>query len=103
MTPVLLAALLITPRNLDAWTAPRSLKTMAFAKSKWQQNLEDMQKKRRFDEEAKRPPRPKSRYVPPEESNTTAVNILEEEKIRFDALRYGDQWKQNEILRKNLG
>jgi len=75
------------------------------AKSKWLQNFEEMQELRRRKEEDEvqdQLPKAKSRYVPPEQWNHT-LDMSEEEKIRFDALRYGNQWQQHEILKKNLG
>jgi hypothetical protein len=101
--PALHAAWTLTPQTTARITRPR-FGSAAFAKSMWEKNFDEMQEIRRLNEEARNPPPPKlkSRYVPPELWNQT-VDIMEDEKIRFDSLKYGNQWQQNEILRKNLG
>jgi len=110
---LLLTVLLGMPMSYIAWIiklptkvciARRMHTNSLLAKSKWLQNFEEMQELRRHKEEDAQDPLPKakSRYVPPEQWNHT-LDMSEEEKIRFDALRHGNQWQQNEILRNNLG
>ena len=51
------------------------------------------------------PPKPISRYVPPEQwqENATAEEIRWEQRVQADAQRGGDRVRQNDIIGNELG
>ena len=75
--------------------------------SQWKKNLENLAAKREREKngEPEEPtPKPKSRYIPPEKMSNRdeKIDMSYEERVRYDALKEGDPWKQNQILDKHI-
>ena len=54
------------------------------------------------------PPEPAKRYIPPEEwvgndGNQTRLELLWERRVQFEAQRYGNRYRQDGILKDELG